>query len=254
MPWIRAPEPLGAGRILGVDRLPRDARADAEEESIKRTAQRFARTLGGRSTYHYVVSKLRRDPATRAIARLGPFRDVLDLGCGRGHLALYLLESGLAESVRAFDWDKEKIAVAREAAQGLQASFEARDIRHGTMEPADTVLLVDVLHYLDTSTQDAMLVRAAEMVRPGGRLLVREATTKAGWRSWFTLVVEWISMLVRFNVGERIALRHIAREVVPLLENKGLTCTIEPCWHGTPFANVLVVGTSTTSTTSTTQR
>jgi 2-polyprenyl-3-methyl-5-hydroxy-6-metoxy-1,4-benzoquinol methylase len=223
--------------------MPEDARDSAEERVIERTAQRFARALRRRSTYHYVASKLRRDPATRAIVRLGPLREVLDLGCGRGHLALYLLESGIAESVRAFDWDEDKIALARDASQGLAASFETRDIRHVDMEPADTVLLVDVLHYLRAPTQDAMLERAADLVRPGGKLVVRDATMNAGWRSFVTLVVEWISVLVRFNVGERITLRNVARDVVPVLEAKGLTCTIEPCWRGTPFANVLVIGT-----------
>lgn len=212
-------------------------------EVIDRTAQRFARAVARRSTYHYVVGKLRRDPATRAIAELGPLGEVLDLGCGRGHLALYLLESGAAKSVRGFDWDEEKIALAQRAGDGLDASFSALDVRDADVEPADTVLLVDVLHYLHPGAQDALLARAADLVRPGGRLVLRDATSGYGWRSAFTLFVEWISTLIRFNVGERVALRHVARELVPVLEKKGLTCNVEPCWDGTPFANVLVVAT-----------
>lgn len=206
-----------------------------------RTAQRFSRAVERRSTYHYVVSKLRRDPATRAVADLGPLGDVIDLGCGRGHLALYLLERGVATSVRAYDWDEEKIALAKRAAEGLDASFAALDVRKAECAPADTVLLIDVLHYLSTDAQDALLARAAELVKPGGRLIIRDATAGAGWRSAFTLFVEWISMNIRFNVGERLALRHMEREVVPLLEEKGLRCTVTPCWRGTPFANVLLV-------------
>lgn len=213
------------------------------EAEIDRTAMRFARAATRRSTYHYVVSKLRRDPATRAIAELGPLGDVLDLGCGRGHLALYLLERGAARSIRAFDWDEEKVALAQRAAAGLDASFGAGDVRQIDAEPADTVLLVDVLHYFDARAQDALLARAADLVRPGGRLVIREATSGGGWRSAFTLFVEWISMLIRFNVGERIAIRDVTRELVPVLEERGLTCTVSPCWRGTPFSNVLLVGT-----------
>jgi len=209
---------------------------------IDRTAERFSRAVERRSTYHYVVSKLRRDPATRAIAELGPLGDVLDLGCGRGHLALYLLESGVAKSVRAYDWDEKKIALARRASEGLDASFHAIDVRKAEAEPADTVLLVDVLHYLDVATQDTLLARAADLVRPGGRLVVRDATAGSGWRSFLTLFVEWVSLLIRFNLGEKIALRDMTRDVVPVLEKKGLRCTVSPCWRGTPFANVLVVG------------
>lgn len=217
----------------------------SDAEIIRRTAERFSRAVERRSTYHYVVSKLRRDPATRAVAELGPLGDVIDLGCGRGHLALYLLESGVAKSIRAFDWDEEKIALAKRAGKGLDASFSALDVRNASPEPADTVLLIDVLHYLAPEAQDALLVRAAELVKPGGRLVIRDATAGAGWRSAFTLFVEWISMRVRFNLGERIALRHVEHELVPVLEKTGLTCTVTPCWHGTPFANVLLVATRT---------
>jgi 2-polyprenyl-3-methyl-5-hydroxy-6-metoxy-1,4-benzoquinol methylase len=213
----------------------------SDAEVISRTAERFSRAVERRSTYHYVVSKLRRDPATRAVADLGPLGDVIDLGCGRGHLALYLLERGVAKSVRAFDWDEEKIALAQRAGKGLEASFSALDVRKAAADPADTVLLIDVLHYLAPEAQDALLLRAAALVKPGGRLVIRDATAGAGWRSAFTLFVEWISMRVRFNLGERIALRHMENDVVPVLEKKGLACTVTPCWQGTPFANVLLV-------------
>jgi len=213
----------------------------SDAEVITRTAERFSRAVERRSTYHYVVSKLRRDPATRAVAALAPLGDVIDLGCGRGHLAVYLLERGAAKSIRAFDWDEEKIALAQRAGEGLDASFDALDVRKADAAPADTVLLIDVLHYLDAAAQDALLVRAADLVKPGGRLVVRDATSGAGWRSKLTLFVEWISVLIRFNLGERIALRDVEREMVPFLEKRGLRCTVTPCWAGTPFANVLLV-------------
>lgn len=213
------------------------------EESIRRTAERFAGA--SRSTYHYVVGKLRRDPATDAIARLGPLGDVLDLGCGRGHLALYLLLRGVARKIRAFDWDAKKVALAQQAGAGLDASFETCDVRVVEAPPADTVLLIDVLHYLDQATQDTLLRRAADLVRPGGRLVIRDATNGYGIRSFVTRFVEWISVFIKFNLGERIAIRDVARELVPILEEKGFTCRVEPCWRGTPFANVLLVATAT---------
>lgn len=211
------------------------------DDVIARTAARFARAAEAKSHYHYVRIKLRSDPSTRAIATLAPLGEVFDLGCGRGHLALFLLESGLAKHVRGVDWDEEKIAIAKRAAEGLDATFEARDVRDVPEATADTVFLVDVLHYLDEAAQDALLERAAEMVRPGGRLIVRDATAGRGWRSLFTIFVEWISTLIRFNLGERVRVRDVEREYVPRLEAKGFECTVTPCWRGTPFANVLLV-------------
>lgn len=212
-----------------------------DDDAIHQIACRFARVADKPSHYHYISIKLRRDPMTKAIAGLAPLGDVLDLGCGRGHLDLLLLECGLAKSVRAFDWDEEKIAIAKKAAAGLDASFEAIDVRKAEDATADTVLLLDVLHYVDAEQQDELLGRAADMVRPGGRLVVREATRGRGWRSFVTILVERISTLVKFNLGERVRVRDVERDYVPKLEAKGFRCTVAPCWRGTPFANVLLV-------------
>jgi 2-polyprenyl-3-methyl-5-hydroxy-6-metoxy-1,4-benzoquinol methylase len=219
------------------------APVDDREVIIERTAQRFARASGRRGTYYYVRGKLRGDPATRAMVELGALGDVLDVGCGRGHLAVYLLETGLAKQVHGIDWDEEKVALANRAAEGLHASFEKSDVRDAShLRTADTVLLIDVLHYLDAPTQDALVASVADFVRPGGRLVVRDATTGYGWRSFVTRSVEWFSTAIRFNVGERVAIRDL-RAIVPLLEARGFRTTIEPCWDGTPFSNVLLVAT-----------
>jgi O-methyltransferase involved in polyketide biosynthesis len=120
-------------------------------------------------------------------------------------------------------------------------------VRDAKGDPADTVLLVDVLHYFDRATQDAILVNAASRVKPGGRLLVREADTGRGWRSTMTRIEEGFFTAIKFNRGERVLFRDVARELVPLLEARGFRCSIEPCWGGTPFSNVLLVATRSPS-------
>ncbi len=222
-----------------------------DHDVIARTARRFALVDGKEEgpTYHYVRIKLRRDPATQAVAALAPLGDILDIGCGRGHLALFLLESAAAKRVRGFDWDEKKVKIANLAAEGLDASFEKADMRGAAFESADTVLLVDVLHYLAVDAQDELLDRAADAVRPGGRLVIREAAAGRGWRSFMTRLFEWIGMAIRFNLGEKLRVRDVARELVPRLEARGMTCTVEPCWKGTPFSNVLLVAVKSTSAT-----
>lgn len=214
-------------------------------DAVDRTALRLAGSEGKRGTYYYVRGKLRGDPATRAIVELGELGEVLDLGCGRGHLDVHLLERGLAARVRGVDWDDRKIALARDAAEGLAAAFEVGDVGDVRaiegLEPADTVLLVDVLHYLDAEKQDALVAAAADRVRPGGRLVVRDASTGYGWRSFVTASVERLATAIRFNIGERVAIRDLADALTPILFAKGLRVTVRPCWDGTPFANVLLV-------------
>ena len=221
---------------------PRGGMTEAPD-AVTETAERFARAEGRRSTYHYVRGKLRHDPCTAAIRAIGKLGHVLDLGCGRGHLAIYLIASGVAASVRGFDWDAKKIAMARRAGEGLAATFDEGDVRTTDEPAADTVLLVDVLHYLAPKEQDILLDRALALVRPGGRLVVRDASAGFGWRSFVTLVVEWISTLIKFNLGEGVSFRDWRRDVVPRLEARGVACSVAPCWASTPFSNVLVIAT-----------
>jgi 2-polyprenyl-3-methyl-5-hydroxy-6-metoxy-1,4-benzoquinol methylase len=188
-----------------------------------------------------VASKLRRDPAMRAVLDLAPLGEVIDIGCGRGQLGILLLEGGAATKVLGLDWDKEKVEAATAAAEGLPASFETRDARGLDLESADSVLLIDVLHYMTRDAQDELLQTAASLVRPGGRLIIREATTNLGWRSAFTIGIENIARLVRLNLGDRTLIRDVEKELVPILESQSMTCEIKPCFAGTPFANVLLV-------------
>lgn len=216
-----------------------DERLDA---AIARTVARYVGASASRAARGYAAGKLRSDPVVRAVARLAPLGRVVDLGCGRGQLAVLLLEVGAADHVFGVDHDEGKIALARAASQDLSARFEAIDARAADATPADTVMLVDVLHYLPQGEQDALLARAASLVAPGGRLLVREATTGAGVRTHLTVFAERVGVLFGVNRGVTLAFRDVARELAPQLEAAGLSCSIAPCWEGTPLANVLLVG------------
>ena len=48
--------------------------------------------------------------------------------------------------------------------------------------PCDGVALVDVLHYLDAATQEALLRRAHDALLPGGTLVLRDPDAGAGFR------------------------------------------------------------------------
>ena len=235
-------------------RLPADAPAwlHATERVASRYAAPESKSAAEKSQFHYVRIKLAVDPIARLIADVEGERehvlgDVLDIGTGRGQLPILLLELGRATNAHGVDWDDAKIMHARRAAETrpdgaleARATFEAEDARTFTAARADTVLLIDLLHYFSIDEQNAILDRAADHVKPGGRLLVREADTESGWRSWATLLEEKIFTAVRFNRGERVRFRP-AREIASRLATRGFSCNVVPAWGSTPFSNVLVV-------------
>jgi uncharacterized protein (DUF2062 family)/SAM-dependent methyltransferase len=236
-------------------RLPDEA--PAWIKAVERVATRFASPRSAvareRTRFHYLRAKLLADPVAKLIADIAAgepnsFGAVLDVGSGRGQLTLLLLELGVAASARGVDWDEGKIATAQRAAMAqtgglpsLDAVFTRGDARTVAFDLADTVLLIDLLHYFSLEEQDKVLDRAVAAVRPGGRILVREADTHRGWRSLMTLAEERFFTLIRFNRGERVSFRP-AREITARLEASGFQCSARPAWGSTPFSNVLVVG------------
>jgi SAM-dependent methyltransferase len=231
-PWIKAAERV-AGRY-----------AATRHDQVSTPAER--------TRFHYVRIKLVGDPVARLIADAvgaepGVLGEILDLGTGRGQLPILLIELGRATRAHGIDWDVTKIADANAAAAehsgapALDATFEVGDVRDAELPEADTVLLIDVLHYFTDAEQDAILERAARAVRPGGHLLIREADTERGWRSTMTLLEERFFTLVRFNRGERVRFRP-AKHLCAIAEREGLRCRVVPAWGKTPFSNVLIIG------------
>lgn len=210
------------------------------EEVVARVAARYG--SGSRSAYYYVRGKMLGDPVVRRafeFAAKEPLGEVVDVGAGRGQLGILLLESKGATHVSGFDWDPAKVAEARRASKDLPASFEEGDVVTHAIPGCDCVLLIDVLHYLTDAQQDALVERAARAAR--STLLIRELDPDRGWRSKATRVQESITTSAWWNRGARVRVRPISC-VERALSAEGFDVTVEPCWGGTPFANVLVVG------------
>lgn len=226
--------------------------------AVERTASRYVppeeSTPQQRTRFHYVRVKMLSDPIAQMIAEYartleGGLGELCDVGTGAGQLPILLRELGLAGRVHGVDWDEAKIEDAKAAARGrgddpppLDAHFFKGDARDAELPPSDTVLLIDLLHYFRPEEQEKILRNAASAVRPGGHILIREADTERGFRSFMTLAEERFFTLVRFNRGERVRFLP-ARERVRVLEEMGFSCEVRPAWGKTPFSNVLILGT-----------
>jgi SAM-dependent methyltransferase len=210
-----------------------------EASLIAATAARYAGA--GRFARGFVRGKLSGDPATAAILALGAdgFGHLLDLGCGRGQLALALLLAGHATQVTGLDRAGAKITDATRAAEGLAARFEAADLAAAALPACDTAMLIDVLYQMPEALQRDLLARVAQAARR--RVLIRAFDPDRGWRSAVGFAMEGAGRLLR---GE---MRRAAIAPLPLpalatpLEEAGFVVRITPCWQGTPLPNVLLV-------------
>jgi uncharacterized protein (DUF2062 family)/SAM-dependent methyltransferase len=208
------------------------------EAAMQRTIQRYRTAATGDRIY--VAMKLHTDPLTRLLAELpGAFGSVLDAAAGRGQFGLFLRELGRSRELFGFDSDARKVAVAARAAAG-DADFQMLDLLEFGEREVDTLLLIDVLHYLTLPEQDELLGRAARCV-PHGRIVIRELDAGNAARSVVTRGFEWLAKVTGYNRGR--AGRHYrpAREIVDQLTLAGLSCEVLGASEGTPFANVLIV-------------
>jgi uncharacterized protein (DUF2062 family)/trans-aconitate methyltransferase len=230
------------------DAVSSDDTPEGEREAaVQRTIVRYRTAPVGDRIY--VAMKLNTDPLTRLLANLpGDLGRVLDAGAGRGQFGLFLRELGRCSELSGFDSDARKVDVAKRAG-GDAAHFETLDLLDLPERALDTLLLIDVLHYLPLPEQDELLRRAARAVSRG-RIVIRELDAGApgelpkgsnATRSIVTRAFEWLAKISGYNRGR--AGRHYrpARQIVDQLTSSGFSCEVSGASEGTPFANVLIV-------------
>lgn len=195
------------------------ATARGLDAAVERTIDRYPRAVDRA----YVATKLSTDPVTALLAELGPLGRVVDLGAGRGQFGLLLLELGVIDGLTLTDTDDKKLAAAR-AAAGTDAVVRQADARQASLRDLDTVLMIDLLHYLPLDDQNALLERAADALPPGGQLVIRDvdgAAPGARLGRWFERLGRWLAI----NRGPTLAFRPMS-EVAAYLRGMGLSVRI----------------------------
>lgn len=116
---------------------------------------------------------------------------VLDVGCGAGLFLGLLAAAGRRPDGLGFDSSGSAIETAR----GLQARldhlgiagrlrFDQRDAdRPWPSGPFDVVALIDVMHHVPPSRQEALIASARQALAPGGTLLYKDIAPRPHWRA-----------------------------------------------------------------------
>ncbi len=210
----------------------------------------------GRFAWHFAKGKLGGDPAFAGLLAHGLIPDgarILDIGCGQGLLASWLLsarrmyEKGqwLAEwpeppaaFVHGIELMKSDVERAQRAL-GDAAQFTVGDMCKVDFGKVDAVVILDVLHYVDYAAQDEVLRRVRDALSPNGRLLLRVGDANGGWRFRCSVYVDHIVTFVRGHRNSRLYCRPLA-EWKAALRQLGFSVQARPMHDGTPFANILL--------------
>jgi SAM-dependent methyltransferase len=217
----------------------------------------------GRFAWHFARGKLAHDPVFAAVLAQGLLEGrerLLDLGCGQGLLAAWLLAARECAAdkhrwpqrwptpppLRRYRGIEINAAEAARARQAFTAQPRAAleivqgDIRTVDYGSADAVVILDVLHYIDHHAQQSVIERSRAALPPQGLLLLRVGDQAAGVRAAFSSWVDSAVVLARRRRWPQLSFRALLDWQV-LLERVGFASRMLPMSAGTPFANVLFI-------------
>ena len=228
----------------------------------------FRRTLLARSTqpyrsaghfaWRFAKGKLKGDPAFFGLLEHGLIPDasrLIDLGCGQGLLASWLLEARtLYESgtwpahwpaapkvanICGLELMPKDVQRAR-AALGERAQFLQGDIRSADLGQADVAIILDVLHYIDYDAQEEVLRRVRAALPTGGTFITRIGDAAGGLPFYFSNWVDHVVFLLRGHRSYKVYCRTLS-EWQQVLTRNGFEVAPLPMHKGTPFMSVMLV-------------
>ncbi len=212
----------------------------------------------GKFAFHFARAKLGMDPVFFAMLERDLFPDnarILDLGCGQGLLAAWLLSARqryevgdwpaewpvppFGVKVRGVDLLTSDLKRARQAL-GERASFEAGDMRHVDFGRADVVVILDAIHFVDGPAQADILRRVRVALTPRGLLLTRVGNADAGLGFHLS---QWIDSTVACCRGMGLPHLHCRplTDWIQTLKALGFHVEATSMNGDLPFANVMLI-------------
>ena len=119
---------------------------------------------------------------------------VLDVGCGFGLFSLYYAGTHPDLDIVGVDLNLRRIETARRAADRLRLSnvhYEVGDITSREFHEAfDGIYMMDIIHHVPRKSVPALAGKLQGILRPGGRLVIKDVETAPRYKAWWTYVLD----------------------------------------------------------------
>jgi len=178
--------------------------------------------------------KLHFDPLFKDLPRMLSERQeiqtIIDIGCGYGVPACWCLEQYPQAEVYGIDPDAERVRVAALATcdRGRVTTGWAPELPV-VPRPADIVLLLDMLHYLDDETTAALFGRTFQALGNNGILVTRFALPAKERPSW-----SWRLEDSRIKIAGRRPWYRSAERIAELMRQAGFVISVNEVSAGNP--------------------
>jgi SAM-dependent methyltransferase len=231
-------------------------RPDLKQRLVDTAAERYR--SAGRFAFHFARAKLAADPVFTALLARALIPDrarVLDLGCGQGLLAAWLLAAEACQQsgdwgtawpqpprawcFRGIELEAREVDRANRAL-GTRASVGRGDIRSTEFGAADVVVILDVLHYMDPASQEAVLRRVRASLSQAGLLLLRIGDANGGPSFRVSNWVDRTVLMARGRGRQQLHCRPVP-DWIELLDRLRLRTDAMPMSANATSANVLLL-------------
>ncbi len=120
-------------------------------------------------------------------------RHIIDIGCGYGVPAVWLLSLFPEAKVYGLDPDRRRVTIATRALgdRGSAAVGKAPDLPAASPDQVDTALLLDMIHLISDDELRLTLRRLYDKIVPGGKLILRATVPFRKPVPWLRRIEEW---------------------------------------------------------------
>lgn len=170
---------------------------------------------------------------------------ILDLGSGDGLMANYLALSSKNREVFGIELNRDRV---KDSFKGLKNThFIYGDIVKHRFPPAETVLLIHVLHHLPSlESQEILLERISKYLKKGQKLIILEIDYKPMVKYVISFLTDAIIVPILFEkrlISFDFHYRR-KRDWTTLIKAKGFDIkAVKSVHRGMPFSHVLIFAT-----------
>ena len=127
---------------------------------------------------------------------------ILDIGCGYGFMSYMLHFTSKKRFITGIDYDEEKIETAKHCfSKSKEINFIHSDVLTFEFEIYDTIILSDILHYLQPEEQTLIIKKCIDNLNEGGVLIIRDGNKDEQLKHKKTVLTEIFSTRV-FNFNK----------------------------------------------------
>jgi cyclopropane fatty-acyl-phospholipid synthase-like methyltransferase len=168
----------------------------------------------------FVVARLLNAPLGGLVEAFAETRGrVFSVGCGYGIVERFLAEANPSVAIEGIELDRQRVQQAN-AVPHPRVAISTGDVRDVALDRVyNAILAIDVFHHIPSEDHGALLKSAKLLLRPGGRLLLKDIATAPAWKH------RWNAMHDRLVAGSFQTFCRSPRDMVSLAQAAGFSDT-----------------------------